>query len=212
MSQQPNGVSRHTYRSYDPTVGRWSNRDPVGGSGNLYHYCYNDPINLVDRLGLMPNASSGSQFSKSSSQAACLCKRCSKNPGKCIADANNILNALGQAWNNNFTPHANVFVPAQLASRANPAGLTCNSCAGILQGAVASVNGNTTFGASTEEWDPWDTSALQSHTFVRIEIIDPKPGQGHCWFYADSDYGDPSDSIIHYGGPPVPGDYWLPLF
>ena len=43
-----------TYRYYDPTVGRWLTRDPIGYDGgmDLYAYCMNDPVNGVDPSGL----------------------------------------------------------------------------------------------------------------------------------------------------------------
>ncbi|GDY15023.1 hypothetical protein LBMAG53_39010 [Planctomycetota bacterium] len=42
------------YRAYDPVVGRWLSRDPIGESGgmNLYGYVGNSPISLIDPLGL----------------------------------------------------------------------------------------------------------------------------------------------------------------
>ena len=42
------------YRYYDPSTGRWLNRDPIGERGglNLYANCRNDVINCVDWLGL----------------------------------------------------------------------------------------------------------------------------------------------------------------
>ncbi|MEI2725050.1 MAG: RHS repeat-associated core domain-containing protein [Verrucomicrobiota bacterium] len=42
------------YLSYNPTTGRWPNRDPLGerGGENLYANCRNDVINSVDWLGL----------------------------------------------------------------------------------------------------------------------------------------------------------------
>jgi len=59
------GLYRHSasnldlavYRAYDPDLGRWLNRDPVGEKGglNLYGYVENGPINGVDRLGLYVN-------------------------------------------------------------------------------------------------------------------------------------------------------------
>jgi len=48
-----NGLYFMRARYYDPEVGRFINKDPIGYSGgmNLYGYCLNDPINLIDPLG-----------------------------------------------------------------------------------------------------------------------------------------------------------------
>lgn len=56
------GLYRHSksnldlavYRAYDPDLGRWLNRDPIGEAGgiNLYGYVANDPVNGLDLLGL----------------------------------------------------------------------------------------------------------------------------------------------------------------
>ncbi|MDQ2731760.1 MAG: RHS repeat-associated core domain-containing protein [Armatimonadota bacterium] len=42
-----------THRYYDPSHGRWLNRDPIGYGGgvNLYGYCGNNPVMHTDRLG-----------------------------------------------------------------------------------------------------------------------------------------------------------------
>lgn len=48
------GLVRFGARDYDPAVGRWSAKDPVGFSGgdaNLYAYAINDPVNLSDPTG-----------------------------------------------------------------------------------------------------------------------------------------------------------------
>jgi hypothetical protein len=42
------------FRTYDPTVGRYLEADPIGQKGglNLYAYVENDPVNDADPLGL----------------------------------------------------------------------------------------------------------------------------------------------------------------
>jgi uncharacterized protein RhaS with RHS repeats len=44
------------YREYDPYTGKWTAKDPLlfgGGDSNLYGYVLEDPVNLVDTLGLL---------------------------------------------------------------------------------------------------------------------------------------------------------------
>ena len=50
------GLYLAPYRAYDPTIGRWLSRDPIEEAGglNLYGYVENNPLNLVDPLGLDP--------------------------------------------------------------------------------------------------------------------------------------------------------------
>lgn len=41
---------------YDPTIGRWTSKDPIlfkGGDLNLFGYAQNDPVNKIDTNGLM---------------------------------------------------------------------------------------------------------------------------------------------------------------
>jgi RHS repeat-associated protein len=44
----------YEYRLYDPSTGRWLNRDPIGEDGgfNLYGFVYNSPVNRIDPKGL----------------------------------------------------------------------------------------------------------------------------------------------------------------
>jgi len=44
----------YEYRVYQPSTGRWPNRDPIGELGgiNLYAYVYNNPLSYIDRDGL----------------------------------------------------------------------------------------------------------------------------------------------------------------
>jgi len=49
------GLVRFGYRDYDPEVGRWTAKDPIGfdgGDTDLYGYVLDDPVNLVDPQGL----------------------------------------------------------------------------------------------------------------------------------------------------------------
>ena len=43
------------FREYDPAIGRWFSKDPLlfgGGASNFYGYVLQEPVNLVDPLGL----------------------------------------------------------------------------------------------------------------------------------------------------------------
>ena len=51
----PSGLNLTLYRAYNPQPGRWLSRDPIGEAGgiNLYGYVGNDPVSMVDPLGLL---------------------------------------------------------------------------------------------------------------------------------------------------------------
>jgi RHS repeat-associated protein len=56
------GLSLARFRAYDAELGRWLSRDLLRNAeekegANLYAYVGNNPINLTDRLGLMPGTS-----------------------------------------------------------------------------------------------------------------------------------------------------------
>jgi len=48
------GLLHYGYRYYDPSAGRWVSRDPMEEEGglNLNGFVFNDPVNLLDPLGL----------------------------------------------------------------------------------------------------------------------------------------------------------------
>ena len=51
----PSNLHLALYRAYDPALGRWLNRDPVGEHEmpNLYQYAENDSVNAMDPDGLV---------------------------------------------------------------------------------------------------------------------------------------------------------------
>jgi len=51
------GLHYNYFRYYDPSTGRYLTPDPIGIEGgiNLYTYTSNNPVNLVDSLGLCEN-------------------------------------------------------------------------------------------------------------------------------------------------------------
>ncbi|MCB1036351.1 MAG: hypothetical protein KDD47_21175, partial [Acidobacteria bacterium] len=57
------GLLRFGVRDYDPQVGRWTSKDPLGfaaGDTNLYAYVFNDPVNGVDPSGqILPLIAAG---------------------------------------------------------------------------------------------------------------------------------------------------------
>lgn len=50
---EASGLALAPYRAYDPAMGRWISRDPIGENGdlNLYRYVYNRPDQLIDPRG-----------------------------------------------------------------------------------------------------------------------------------------------------------------
>ena len=51
------GFVRFGYRDYDPVVGRFTAKDPLGDTGgdhDLWDYCVDDPVSMNDPTGLMP--------------------------------------------------------------------------------------------------------------------------------------------------------------
>ncbi len=63
LQDSETGLVRFGYRDYDPEVGRWTSKDPIGFEGddaNIFRYCFSDPINLYDPLGHIAEAIGGS--------------------------------------------------------------------------------------------------------------------------------------------------------
>jgi len=54
LADPDTGLVRFGARDYDPRVGRWTSKDPIGfggGDANLYGYVVGDPVNLIDPSG-----------------------------------------------------------------------------------------------------------------------------------------------------------------
>jgi RHS repeat-associated protein len=51
---RPSGLNLTLFRAYSSIAGRWLSRDPIAEKGgvNLYAYVANDPVGLIDQLGL----------------------------------------------------------------------------------------------------------------------------------------------------------------
>ena len=55
LHDRDTGLVRFGARDYDPEIGRWTAKDPLGfggGDANLYVYVANNPINFIDPTGL----------------------------------------------------------------------------------------------------------------------------------------------------------------
>jgi len=56
LHDRDTGLVRFGLRDYDPDIGSWTAKDPIGFKGgdvDLYGYCVNDPINFIDPTGLV---------------------------------------------------------------------------------------------------------------------------------------------------------------
>jgi RHS repeat-associated protein len=58
LHDRDTGLVRFGYRDYDPEVGRWTAKDPIGFDGrdtDLYGYVVNNPVNFIDPEGKIFN-------------------------------------------------------------------------------------------------------------------------------------------------------------
>jgi len=56
LNDNDTNLIRFGARDYDPTIGRWTSKDPIlfdGGDSNLFGYVENDPVNWIDPEGLI---------------------------------------------------------------------------------------------------------------------------------------------------------------
>ena len=65
-SHVTSGLNLGTYRAYNSSLGRWISRDPSTGYARGQTYADNDPVDLIDPLGLAAFSSTGGSQSASS--------------------------------------------------------------------------------------------------------------------------------------------------
>lgn len=81
-----------TYRVYNPSIGRWMNRDPIQEAGglNLYSYAGGDPVSVVDPFGLDPISGLAQKLTDICNDPDCN----SGNLSDCLTQAKNIAQIL----------------------------------------------------------------------------------------------------------------------
>jgi len=98
-THQRTGLMLTIYRQYSPSLGRWLSRDPGLARGNAFTYVDNQPINLVDPLGLVasnPNKDKGYEPPE-----FCVCYSawcCGMNKGNCLNECNKLYEQKKITW------------------------------------------------------------------------------------------------------------------
>jgi RHS repeat-associated protein len=125
------GLYYNYHRYYDPKIGAYINQDPIGlkGGANLYRYAFQNPISLIDPVGLQySDPSMGSFFgslaggtdmlnalSPTPTQSSLTCKKsincdCAGNLTRCFQ----LVSMEGPAWTIvNFLLHGAARGPTQ---------------------------------------------------------------------------------------------------
>ncbi len=124
------GLVRFGYRDYDPRVGRFTSPDPLGDTGgdhDVYDYCVDDPVSLVDPEGLNPFAAYQS--------AAYLAQRAWPHVSRLAAAAGPYAQRAGQAVANGAQAVTSTIV--QGTQRAGQAMLDAGKAVGNKLGQMA---------------------------------------------------------------------------
>jgi len=90
------GLSYYGYRFYNPALGRWMTRDPIGEKGglNLYGFVGNNPVNRIDPFGLKFN------YNRCVEQANSLFKQCTNDANNFEKSCNDFLGKRCSGINN----------------------------------------------------------------------------------------------------------------
>jgi len=92
LHDRDTGLVRFGYRDYDPDIGRWTAKDPIGFAGgdtDLYGYCLGDPVSWIDPDGLIKIPGTGKIISGGAKWAA---KKIGGKLGEKIGELGGLLN------------------------------------------------------------------------------------------------------------------------
>ena len=103
LFELPNGLKLAVWRIYDPSTGRWINRDPIREQGgwNLYAYCQGNPVNWVDPSGLIIIATGDQQYLD---QVVAVITRLANDSGPFMANLLHTLSESATKYTISFTP------------------------------------------------------------------------------------------------------------
>ncbi len=141
------GLVRFGARDYDPTVGRWTSKDPLrfdGSDSNLYAYGSNDPVNHAD-----PNGEDDIDCALSAAAAGVICGATTEDPillPVCVAAIQNAISACGGSGGESPAPSpapADPCVDPDINAKPWKCSASCN-----VEGTEPQCTGRVTGGAS----------------------------------------------------------------
>lgn len=163
---EESGLSYHNARYYIPWLGRWLSPDPIGlqGGMNLYCYCDNAPIGLIDVDGHLPAGALADQAARRGA------KRCGEKTLKTFEEVDaKVVEVVGKVTVNVGL----VIVPGGLAIRGTVAAINVGS--GLVKGYllysaatdIASAT-NDSYNAITGEDIPYVGQVVSNMTVDKI--------------------------------------------
>jgi RHS repeat-associated protein len=166
------GLYLAPYRGYNPTIGRWLNRDPIGEAGglNLYGYVSNNPVNLLDPLGLW-------QFSAGVGKGFGIGVTFGKNSGKWNFSATG-----GLGWGAAFSFNPNDNPAGRLPGNRVHVGLGVQASGGAAE--LAEIGRGLIVGVEANECNDWWLGATVNGELGNLYL---GSGSGSAWLGIASD-------------------------